>query len=227
MGETLIIATIVFFGGSLLLLERRCLGQISIVQPLVVCAAAGYVSGESELGLWLGISIQFLSVGQSHYANWALVAVVAAMSMIYSQMMGWDVQPGNPHSLIILTLSIGAGFLSQTQERHFARSDSGRNGSGRNDEVNLASIEALVKKRILRGLLMGGIEALVGSALVVTSVYFFQNLRGSPLSPIYTIIAIVVPALGVAIAIGSLSRYGYIFFASTGAVLTLAVAVIL
>ena len=84
-----------------------------------------------------------------------------------------------------------------------------------------------MKKRILRGLFVGGIEALLGSALVIMSVYLFQNLRGAPLSPIYTIISIVVPALGVAMAIGSLGRYRYISVASGGALLTLAVAVML
>ena len=57
MVEALIWVGAVFSAGSLLILERRCLGQMAVVQPLVLCLVAGLVTGQQEIAIWLGIVV--------------------------------------------------------------------------------------------------------------------------------------------------------------------------
>ncbi len=215
MGEILIYGIAIFAIGSLFVLERRCLGQMAIVQPLVTCLLAGWVTGNESTGIWLGISLQLFSVTPLRQVNWALSGVVAAATLLLAQKFGITMVVGGKSacSLIIVVILVGMG--ARALERRYARVDGERMHSLppwlETDPVQ--AVESLVHRTLRRWIVVGGLEVIVGTSLALVVTYGVGKI-GIDSSVGNTAGAVVVPALGAAIAASSL--VGIRFWALTG-----------
>ena len=121
MAQIVIIALIVFFLGAVLLLERYSLGKLAFVQPLVLLLISGFITDQQETAIWLGITLQLLSIGQSHYCNWALVSFVSSAALIILHRFGISVDPGSAQSLVIIIPSILLGIQSEQLHHIYMR----------------------------------------------------------------------------------------------------------
>ena len=123
MVEIVIYAVAVFFAGSVLLLERRCLGQMAVVQPLVVCLLAGWLTGNIMVAIWLGVSLQLLSVSPQRRIDWALAGVVAAVTLFLGDSFGIPLKTGSPSALALLLVALLMGGMARLLEKRYARID--------------------------------------------------------------------------------------------------------
>ncbi len=228
MVETLIWFAVLFAASGILLLERRCLGQSAIVQPLVLCLLAGHFTGYESIGLWMGISLQLLSMGQGHYADWALAGVLSAMSLLVCHRLDLEVAVGSPSSIALITIAVLAAILARLLERRLAQTDGEvlRSTSPWESDNPTRAFESLVHMRLLRGFLLGGTQAAIGSALAAGAILVLDQHTPS-FTWLATLGGMAVPALGTAVALGSLSGYRFIGYASAGMAVTLAAAVMI
>ncbi len=228
MVEALIWFAVLFAACGILLLERRCLGQSAVVQPLVLCLLAGYVTGYESIGLWMGISLQLLSMGQGHYADWALAGVLSALSLLISHRLGLEIAVGSPSSVALITIAVLAAILARLLERRLARTDGEalRCTPPWESDNPTRAFESLVHMRMLRGFLLGGTQAAIGSALAVGAILALDQ-HASSSAWLAILGGMAVPALGTAVALGSLSGYRFIGYAGAGMAVTLAAAVMI
>ena len=125
MGETLIGAVAILAIGSVLTLERRCLGQMAIVQPLTVCLVAGWLAG-NDVGIWLGISLQLFSTATGQQVDWSLAGVIAAVSIFVATHFEIPMLPGGATANGAAMVAILAGKVSVIIERRYAQIDGER-----------------------------------------------------------------------------------------------------
>lgn len=206
MGEILIWVAGIYVVGSLLVLERHCLGQRAIVQPLVLCLIAGSVSGMLEIGLWVGISIQLLSVMIVREADWALTGAVSAATILASNAFGFDFSVGSSAACSLVLMSVVAGMMSRQIERFFARIDGERirESSPWQDSDLVSAIERRMRGAVKRWIFLGGLEVTVGVALCLLVIKAMVFLPPGP-AWISVVIAMLVPVLGVAVLVSALS----------------------
>lgn len=224
----IICAVAIFVSGGVLLLERRCMGQIAIVQPMVLCLVAGLIIDRPYLGLWLGVSFQLLSTGQSHYCNWALSAFTCAGTMLCLERNGIDLSIGSPITVIILFISVLVGTITDRIDKHQARMDhdSLKQLNLWRPEETTEPFVRLVHRRVLRGFMISGVQAFIGVVLASTAAVVSSAYLTIP--PLATnLIVIGVPSFGVAATISSLVGYRFSGFAAAGFVAFLAVMVAL
>lgn len=221
MVEVLIWAGIVFAAGSVLVLERHCLGQMAIVQPLTICLAAGLISGHEETGIWLGVSLQLLSTMANRRVDWAVAGVVAGASIVTAPVLGFDQLPAGKMSCFVVACAMLSGLVARSVELRFARSDGERlRRSSPWAEVNpVAVLSSLVRRSVLRWLLLGGAEVTLGTALSLVVVYLIEHYVGLT-SPGGMVAAISVPALGIAVTLNTLAGYRFIAWTGVATVLT-------
>jgi len=217
-----------FIIGGMFLLERRGLGQIALAHPLVLCLIVGYVAGQEGICLWIGISLQLLSVGQGHSVNWALVGIAAAVTIAYVTSAGVVIIPGDPSSLAVIVLTVPAGIGSSLLERRQARLDGEmlRCHPIWDNADPARALERLIHQRLLRGFLIGGIQSVFVSAATISIVFALQ-CTNTFLTPLTTIAALFVPILGAAAAVGSLARHRFIAYAGAGLLATLVLTVLI
>jgi hypothetical protein len=228
MVESLIFFAIVFAAGAILLLERRSIGQNAFVQPLVLCLLAGIIAKSPVTAVWIGISLQLLSVGQAYYCNWTLSAFIGAAAIIFFKIHGISIMPGSPQSMMLLLLAILTGIAAQQYENHLARVD-----SDRIEKLKIwksadlyKSFTDLVHKRILRGLLTGGLQSTIGAAIVIVIVWFASGTIS--IRPVVTrVVMIAIPSFGVAVTLGSLADYRYIGYTAAGAAAVMAIGMLI
>lgn len=221
MVEILAWICLTFVVGSALVLERRCLGQMAVVQPLVVCLIAGWISGYHGVALWMGISLQLFSVDRAKEIDWPLAGVVSGAVLLISNRLGIVLVPGGPGALMALMASVLMGIASRSIELNYARKDGQylreKSPWGSSDPVS--SVESIVRKVVGRWIVIGGIEVTLGSALaflVVLSVEF-SNLKQTMLSP-YA--AALVIAFAAAVAASSLSKNRYLLWTGVSAAIS-------
>jgi len=201
-------ATAVF--GSILLLEQRCLGKVAFVQPLILCCLAGMATGQTEAGLWFGISLQLLSIGQGHYGNWALAGIITASSLVALQLQGLYSQPGNPDSLVLLCCAVLAGILADTAEKTLTAKSARPMTTVPlwQSPDSFDAFHRLIRRRVLRGFLFGGLQALLGTAMAVSlTLVSMDRVAVDP--GIRTAVVISVPLFGAAVTMGAMSRKRY------------------
>jgi len=222
--EALTWTVAIFAIGSLFALERRCLGQMAVVQPLVVCLVAGLISGNTETAVWVGISLQLFSVAQMRHVNWALGGTVAAVTLITAQKLGFTISVGGPSAYAVLLVALLMGLTACAIDKAYARIDGERiRGSapwGDEDPVN--ALESLVHRSILRWLLLGGAQVTVGTGLALLVLYgigLFGAVDPSPGIPW----AALVPAIGAAMAVSSLAGYRFVAWTGLSTILSLVV----
>ena len=196
------------------MLERRCLGQMAIVQPLVVCLVAGWLSGREATGLWMGISLQLFSTDRSREIDWPLCGVVAAAVLFFSQWFGLYFESGEPGALTVLMLAVLAGLASRSIERTYAKIDGERLRSNQpwtsSDPVE--AIEKLVRRVVMRWLIIGGLEVIVGTSFALFWLFIVSQagFRNENLS---SIIAAVTVAFAASVALSSVSRKRFVAWA--------------
>jgi hypothetical protein len=223
--EVLAWGAALFAAGGLLVLERRCLGQMVVVQPLVVCLLAGWIAGDEAVGLWLGVSLQLFSVGQSRHFDWAMIGVVAGASLAACSVLGLALAPGSAAASSLALVALGAGFGSREIDRRFARADGARQRSRSpwNEPNPARAVEALVRGVVLRWFAVGGVQVVVSTALaLVVALGTDRLLVGG--GERAGLVAAAVTTGGVGVALASLS--GYRIFALAGATAALSWAVL-
>lgn len=224
MVEILIWITAFFAAGSFLVLERRCLGQRALVQPLALCLLAGLYIDNVETGLWLGLSLQLLSLAPSRIVDWALVSVIAASGLLVTAKADISIGVGQVGTSTLLLTAVLSGIASRHIERNFARRD--------REKVEVCppwrdmdpakAVEKSVYHAIYRWFFIGGLEVLVGLGIA------FIAVKGAVLfgeTPIFLtrIVAIGVPTLGVAVLLSSLTGVRFIIWAGLSSGLGLAI----
>lgn len=211
MVEILLWGILVFSVGSVLLLERHCLGQRALVQPLVLCLVVGMVSDHLETALWLGVTLQLMSVSPIRAVDWALAGAVAAVTLAFSTRLGYTVEVGDPGASLLIVFALIVGTLARYIEREFARIDNerGQMRSALSAADCASTVERTVYRAIRRWILVGGSEALVGAVLGTLVV-----IGGSELTPtegwLRTISSVGCPVLGVAVALSALSELRFV-----------------
>lgn len=215
MVEIVITLVAVFVGGSVLMLERRCLGQMAVVQPLVVCLIAGWLVDNVELGIWLGVSLQLFSLSPLRRFDWALTGVVAALSLILTTRYGMVHRMGCLSSLALLLVAVIVGVLARLLDRRYARIDGEaiRKSPPLMKEDAISAIESHVYKVIARYFVVGGVETVIGTAIAVAMV-FGIGIFEPEIHADRGIFATLVPILGAAVALSSLAELR--FFVWTG-----------
>ncbi len=210
----------IFIAGSLLILERRCLGQMAVVQPLVVCAGAGLIISEPVTGIWLGIVLQLFSVGRVRHVDWALCGVVAASSLLYLYGRGVTVTVGGPEALLVTAVVIFVGIASKSLDKFYAKKDGERlrRSSPWQKEDPATAIERSVRTVSLRWILVGGAEVVLGTALVVAAVTVSKYSCDCPWQNGVKLISALVLILSAAAAVASLRQSRYLILAAVSAV---------
>ncbi len=229
MVETVTAIALVFFSGGILLLERRCLGQIAFVQPLALCAIAGMATGQPGTGVWMGVSLQLLSAGQGHYADWALAGFAGAATLWLSKtFLHQPLIPGEPGALAAIGSAVLFAIVARTLERRFARTDGAflRSSPPWDKRDTAGELENLAHRRLLRGGLVGALESTI--AVTVSLVAVWASSFVTPSSDwIPAAVRVAVPALGMAVALGSLAGYRFVAYAGAGLAVTVAMWVVL
>ncbi len=226
MVEAIIYGVAIFVVGSVLMLERRCLGQMAFVQPLVVCLLAGWLVDNREMGLWLGISLQLLSVSPMRRFDWALSGVVAAFALMMASKLGIELVVGNPSALALVVVVLWVGALARLREKRYARIDGEmiRRASPLKEDDAVTAIESHVYRVIARYFFVGGLQTAIGTALVLLAV-FGVNALGQVPPVMKTIFAVMVPVAGAAVAMSSLVEIRYFIWTGVSAAIAVAVMV--
>lgn len=221
MDEALIWPAVAFVAGAVLLMERRCLGQRAFVQPLTLCLAAGLITARLEAAIWLGTTLQMLAAGDSRRANWALAGLASALALLALDGRVGELAPGDPAALGLLIAAVTAGLAARILERRLARIDTESSvGSVFDAPDPERGLNALIRRRLLRTALYGGIGAVAAGTIAAAAVLALVGLE--PPAPLHRIVvAVVVPALGVAAAVGAHSGIRYVGIAGIGVIATL------
>jgi mannose/fructose/N-acetylgalactosamine-specific phosphotransferase system component IIC len=216
--EAIVAIPAVFAAGAGLLLERRCLGQIAFVQPMVLCALVGLFSGQTEACLWIGVSLQLLSVGQGHHADWALAGFVAAASLaVWSVLWGSDVTPGSVVALTALSASVAAAMLARSLELSLARTDGAlqRRVPIWEGKDPVGALERHARRRVFRCAAQGGVEGIAGTALAVGGMYAASFAEAPPVI-VVSAARLAVPGLALAVALGAMAGYRFVGYSAAG-----------
>lgn len=223
MGQALIWAAAAFVAGGAMTLERRCLGQMALVQPLTLCPLAGLIAGQPEAGVWIGVCLQLYSHGHGRDADWALAGCAAALTLLYSPRLGLALGPGDPASLIAVALPLACALGSRLLERRLARTDGAalRLRSPWSAERPARALERLVRRRLARSLALGGLETLVAGGITILGAVAIGHWGGGG-AGWRALVAVAVPALGAAVAVSALADQRLV--ALTGVGLAIAMA---
>ena len=208
MVEALIWVGVVFTAGSLLILERRCLGQMAIVQPLVLCLAAGLITGQQDTGIWLGVTLQLFSVARVRQVDWALCGIVSATALFCLERLGIGVVLGGPGAIVLTAISVIIGVGSKALDKRYARTDGERlrAHSPFAEPDPAQAIELSVRRASYRWIVVGGLEVIIGAGLAILSVVGTGFLPSKLWATGTQIFSAFVPVLGVAVAVASLAK---------------------
>jgi hypothetical protein len=211
VGPALIWAAVALVGGALLTLERRCLGQMALVQPLVLCSVAGLLSGQPDTGIWIGACLQLFGHGTEQDADWPLAGAAAGLALLCSHDLGATIRPGDPGALIAIAICLVSALGARAFERRQSRRDGEalRREPPWDAERPIAAMERWVRARVLRGLVQGGIATLLAGGLAVLGALAMGDWAGGG-EAWRTLVRIAVPAVAAAVAIGSLADFRYV-----------------
>jgi hypothetical protein len=227
MAEILIIALLVFVVGAILLLERQSLGKLAFVQPMVLCLLAGIILKQPGIAIWLGISLQLLSVGQGRYCNWALVGVITASTLLLLGYYDISIVPGSVESIVLLIVSILFGIQSDAFIRMMVRKYAVplRSNPLWHNAKSFNDFSRIIYKSMLRGLIAGGVESLMGVTVASLLTYgSYAKVHVNPL--VSSTVIVVVPLFGVSVALGAMSRKRYPVMAAVGVVIFFAMVAV-
>lgn len=219
MAETLIWVAAIFFGGGILALERRCLGQMAVVQPLVVCLIAGWIGRCEEAAIWLGSSLQLFSVGQARQGDWAMSGLVVGATMVVASRLDIPLAAGGPRSCALALVAVFVGIGSRVLDRRYWRKDGERlrvTSPWLSEDV-AKSVESLVRQVMIRWLFIGGIAVTLGAGISLLGVMGIDRFfAGEQTQNFYT--ATVVFAVCAGIALSTLARIRFVVWAGISAI---------
>jgi hypothetical protein len=206
MVEALIWIAAVFCAGGLLTLERRCLGQMAIVQPLPLCVAAGFLSGLEGPGVWLGIVLQLYSMVPRDQADWPASGAIGGAALLLLHRLGIPVAPGDPVFCAVAAVASAAGFVSRAVERRSARLDGEaiRSCSPWTADDPVLASAALVRRMIAKRIWAGGAAVVTGTALALLAASGAQAL-GSPAPDLARLGAAMAVVFGSAVAMSCIA----------------------
>jgi mannose/fructose/N-acetylgalactosamine-specific phosphotransferase system component IIC len=218
MVEILIWVVAIFAAGSFLVLERRCLGQRALVQPLVLCLTAGWVVGNVQAGLWFGVTLQLFSVAPSRGVDWALSSAVASSALLTSDYFNIHLEVGRPESTVLMLVTVLAGMAAHRLERHYARRDREKveKHPPWHDADPVWALEKTVYRATSRWFLFGGLEVVAGLAIALIAMKGIAQFRDIPKWGIQ-ISAISLPAVGSAVTVSALTGRHFIIWAGASA----------
>ena len=214
MVEILIWIAALFAAGSFLVLERRCLGQRALVQPLALCLLAGWYVDNVETGLWLGVSLQLTSVAPSRIVDWALVSVVAAAGLLATDKFGIHIGVGQAATSTLLLVTVLSGIASRYLERNYAKWDREKVEVRPpwRDMDPARAVEKSVYHAIFRWFFIGGLEVLIGLGLALLAIKGAVYFGETPLW-LTQLVAVGIPTLGMAVLLSSLTGNRFIVWA--------------
>jgi mannose/fructose/N-acetylgalactosamine-specific phosphotransferase system component IIC len=203
--EVIIWAAAVFTVGGLLVLERHCLGQRALIQPLTLCLAAGLLSDHVETGIWLGVTMQLLSATPTRTVDWALSGAVAAILLVVAPRLGMKIVTGDLNSSSLLLVAVCAGFASRILEKWYAKTDLGRiqNRPPWKEADPIPALERAVYRATVRWFIVGGIEVTIGVGIGLAAIRA-SYIIGGVSAQTAAICAVMLPTLGTAVVISAL-----------------------
>ena len=229
MVEILIWGAAIFAAGSFLVLERRCLGQRALVQPLALCLIAGWVVDNPAIGLWLGVSLQLLSVAPSRNVDWAFCSAVASATLLVSEHFGIHLDVGRPETTALMLVTVAAGMVARTIERYYARQD--RNAVDKHPPWQAAdparALEKTVYHATRRWFLLGGAEVIAGLGISLLAAKGASYFNDTP-PWLDHLSAVALPTIGSAVAVSVLTGHRFIIWAgasTAGAIAFFAVVI--
>lgn len=224
MVEALIWVAIIFLLGSFFALERRCLGQMAFVQPLVLCLVTGWLADQPELGIWLGVSLQLSSITPTRHSDWALSGMIAAATILTSHRLGIYIVPGDPKAYGTVLIAVFAGIASHRMDCKLAQLDGIKiqNNPPWKGQDPAHTVETLVRKFITRWFFIGGAQVTIGTGIATLALYIFNATYGPTEIP-HPMWVVIMPVLGAVVAMNSLMEYRFLAWASISAALSLAV----
>ena len=214
MVETLIWVGAIFLGGGILSLERRCLGQMAVVQPLVVCLIAGWVGNCVDAAIWLGCLLQWFSVGQARQGDWAISGVVVGATLLAASRLDILLVAGGPRASILVLVGVLVGLGAKAVDRRYSRTDGERLRvtSPWQSENVVTSVESHVRSIVRRWLVVGGATVTLGTAVSLISVMGVHRLAGSETGQ-NDYSATLILALVLALALSTLARFRFVVWA--------------
>lgn len=206
MAQPLIWVAAAFLAGGVLTLERRCLGQMALAQPLVLCAVAGLAIGQPAAGVWIGICLQLLAHGHARDADWPLAGTGAALALAYGPELDLSFEPGGPGALMAVVVPVAAAIAARRLERRMSRLDGEalRRLPPWDAPQPALALERLIRGRILRGLAIGGLETIAVGAISLLGATAITEWGGGS-DAWHSLIQVSVPTVGAAVAIGALA----------------------
>ena len=211
MVEVLIWVSAIFALGGVLVLERHCLGQRALVQPLTLCLIAGLLGDDVETGIWLGVTLQLLSVVPSRTVDWALSGAAAAALLLVISRSGVRIVSGDLTSTLITFVSVLSGLASRAVERWYAKTDLGKiQGHPPWKEADPArAMERAVYHAIWRWLIVGGLEVCLAVGFGLAAVYAVRGIAPNP-DWLTHACAVALPTFGTAVVASALVEYRFI-----------------
>jgi hypothetical protein len=216
-----------FFVGGILMLERRCVGQMAFVQPMAIVLIAGMFIDQPVPALWFGVTLQLLSTGQTHYCNWVLAAVAAGTAMVALHAEGIAIVPGSVPSLGILVSSTLLGIASDQLDKWQARKDNTTQvvPAGAHPEETIEPFVRLIHRRIVRSFFISGLQSVVAVSVTCATGILAHRLFPVSHAMVQSIMLMAIPSFGVVAVLTSLVGMRFTFFAAVSAVVFTAVVV--
>ena len=208
MGEILVWILGVFLLGSILVLERRCLGQRALVQPLALCLLAGWWVDNVMLGIWLGVIFQLFSVAPFRTVDWALAGAVGAITVVVAARLGAVIEVGSIEASSLVLVSVLAGMAAFRVERIFARTDTQTilRRSPWTDREPVRAVEKTVYRAIGRWLILGGLQVACGVGVALACVLGATFVKPT-IDELRIVSAVAIPTLGVAVLVSALAQH--------------------
>ncbi len=224
MVEVLIWTPLVFVLGGMLVLERHCLGQRALIQPLTLCLAAGLIGDHVETGIWLGVTLQLFSATPTRTVDWALAGSVAAILLVVAPMEEMRIVSGDLNASILILVAVAAGWGSRVLEKWYAKTDLGRiqGHPPWKDADPISAMERAVYRATLRWLIVGGVEVTVGVGIGLAAIRVSFLVGGVSLQTA-AIFATLLPTLGTAVAVSALVERCLVAWSGIAMLLSIAV----
>lgn len=207
MGEIAIWIAVIFLTGSILVMERRCLGQRALVQPLTLCLLAGWLVSDVEVGLWLGVTLQLFSVTPNRSVDWGIAGAVTAITLVAAARLDTSFSIGSIESSVLVLWAVLLGVVSRKVESSFARADTriimARSPWTEPDPER--AVERTVYRAIGRWILISGLQVTSGVGLSIVCMLGATFIEPPP-AWLQTVSMVAMPTFGVAIALSALAQ---------------------
>ncbi|MCU0660990.1 MAG: PTS sugar transporter subunit IIC [Myxococcota bacterium] len=215
--------SVVFSGiGGALALERRCLGQMALVQPLLVCFLAGWVIGQPEVGLWLGTCLQLFSLLPRRGLDWSTAGLCAAATLYLSSLLGFKVEVGSPAAVVVLLVSSISILTTSVIDRwvSFYHARLLTRAAPLSKDDARVEVARFVNTSLYRLWTFGSLALFLYIAVALFAAALFSRI---PLQNSWTVevAAVGAPLLAMAVALGSMARRRLLAWALVGATLGL------